>query len=299
MSDVRSPEEPGLARIIRPGSRMGPKPIGPKIHRTACSELGAFCTCPQLHGLGYEMGLKAADEKPARKIGTLVHVGLAYRYGALLPQKPDWMVYPDPRTALWTVADGDIEAGTEALRIFDEYQKFYPIEQNYWKPLLVEHQFEIIIDIDGTPEKYTLRIDLLAEDMRDGALVVVDHKSAFKLTKNVGYSYRADREMLTALAMCHANGYQPNRIVINAMTKERPEPKFGRYDVPLSTEAFSRLGADTVHWIRQIRAMRQSHPDPTSRPRAYEQCVRKYGVCDMWPICSDGPQRLAEFTKKW
>ena len=105
-----------------------------------------------------------------------MHVGLAYRYGALLSVKPEWMVYPDARTALWTVAQGDIEAGTEALRIFDAYQAHYPVEQNIWEPVLVEHQFEVTMDVDGMPERYTLRIDLLAEDLRDGALVLVDHK---------------------------------------------------------------------------------------------------------------------------
>jgi len=298
MPDTRSPEEPGLAKVIRPGHRFGPKEVNP-IHRTAVSGITAFATCPQYHAFGYEMNLKAADEKPARKVGTLVHVGLAYRYGALLPVKPEWMVYSDARTALWTVAQGDIEAGTEALRIFDAYQAHHPSEQNIWEPVLVEHQFEVMMDVDGTPERYTLRIDLLARDMRDGALVLVDHKTTFKLTRNTGYSYRADREMLTGLALCKANGYDIQRVVINAMTKERPEPHFGRFDVPLSEAAYNDLGPNTLYWIRQMRAVQVSHPDPRSRPRVWESCVRKYGICDMWPICSDGLHRIAEFTKKW
>lgn len=299
MPDSRSPEDSGVAKVIRPGHRFGPKPEGPQIHRTAVSGITAFCVCPQYHAFGYEMGLKAADEKPARKVGTLAHVGLAYRYGALLPQKPEWMVYPDARTALWTVAQGDIEAGTEALRVFDAYQAHYPIEQNVWEPVLVEHQFEVVMDVDGVPERYTLRIDLLARDTRDGALVLVDHKTAYKITRNTGYSYRADREMLTALALCRANGHNIQRVVINAMTKERPEPNFGRFDVALSESAYNQLGPDTVHWIRQMRNVQKTHPDPRSRPRVWESCVRKFGVCDMWPICSDGLHRIAEFTNKW
>jgi len=302
MPDVRAPEEPGLARIIRPGSRMGPKPTGPQIHRTACSEVGAFLTCKQLHGFGYQMGLKASDEKPARKVGTLIHVGLAYRYGALLPQKPAWMVYPDPRTALWTVAQGDVEAGVLALKVFDAYQAYYPIEQNYWKPILVEHQFEVVWDIDGVPEKYTLRVDLLAQDTRTGEIVMPDHKSCYKLSKNVGLSYRADREMLTGLALCRNAGYDVKRIVINAMTKgtqEQPTPQFARYDVPISAEAYAHFGDDTIHAIREMRAIQISHPDPARRPRTLESCQRKYGLCDFWPICTEGPQRLTEFTRKW
>jgi len=302
MPDVRAPEEPGLARIIRPGHRFGPKPEGPQIHRTSCSSIGSFAVCPQVHAFGYEMGLKAADEKPARKIGSLVHVALAYHYGAMLPVRPEWMVYPtpqspDPRHALWTCAQGDGEIATEALRIFDAYVAFYPTP--IWKPILVEHQFDVVMDVDGTPERYTLRIDLLAEDMRDGALCLIDHKSAYKITRNTGLGYRADREMLTALALCRANGHDVKRVVINAMTKENPEPHFGRFDVPISAEAYSRIGQDTAFLIRQMRAVSSAYPDPRSRPRVYESCISKFGVCDFWAICSDGPHRLAEFTKKW
>jgi hypothetical protein len=299
MPDTRSPEDFGAARVIRPGHRFGPKPLGSHIHRTAVSGITAFATCPQLHAFGYELNLKAADEKPARKIGTLIHAGLAYRYGALLPVKPEWMVYPDARTALWTIAQGDIEAGTEALRVFDAYQANYPIEQNIWEPVLVEHQFEVVMDVDGTPERYTLRIDLLARDKRDGALVLCDHKSTYKITKNVGISYRTDREMLTALALCRANGYDVQRVIINAMTKERPDPRFGRFDVPLSEAAYNDLGPNTLYWIRRMRDVQVTHPDPRSRPRVYESCLRKYGACDFGPICSDGLHRIAEYTNKW
>ncbi len=241
MPDARAPEEPGTARIIRPGSTLGPKPAPNPVHRTAVSGIEAFSICAQYHGLAYDAGLKAADEKPARAVGTLVHVGLAYRYGALLPVRPEWMVYPtpaapDPREALWTVGQDNIEAKTEALRVFDAYQANYPIEANIWEPVLVEHQFEAVLQIPGgPPERYTLRIDLLAEDVQTGELILADHKTAYKITKNVGTGYRTDREMITALAMCRAHGYDVKRVVINAMTKENPQPRFGRFDATRGT----------------------------------------------------------------
>jgi len=302
MPDARAPEEPGLAKIIRPGHRFGPRENNP-IHRTAVSGIEAFSICAQYHGLAYDGGLKAADEKPARAIGTLVHVGLAYRYGALLPTKPEWMVYPtpqapDPRHAIWTIGHDNPEARDEALRVFDAYQEFHTT--NTLQPVLVEHQFETILPIPGgPPERYTLRIDLLAYDMLTGQLCLIDHKSAYKLTKNTGYGYRADREMLTALMLCRANGHDVQRVVINAMTKERPTPRFGRFDVPISAEAYNRIPRETVYWIQQMRAVKAAFPDPTDRPRTLASCVRKFGVCDFWPVCSDGPQRLAEFTNKW
>ncbi len=294
MPDVRAPEESGLAQIIRPGHRFGPREKNP-IPREACSGVGSFCTCPQLYGLGYEAGLKAVDEKPARKVGTLAHVGLAYRYGALLPERPAWMVYPtpqapDPREALWTIGGGDHEAKVEALRVFDAYQAYYPTPR--WRPVLVEHQFEVIIQLPSGPVRYTLRIDLLGYD-------VYDHKTAYKITKNVGLSYRTDREMLTALWLCRGNGYNVQRVVINAMTKEHPQPHFGQFDVPISDEAYQRIGADTAYLLQRMRDVKAAYPNPLQRPRSYEACVRKYGVCDMYPICSDGPHRLSEFTKKW
>jgi hypothetical protein len=306
MSDARSPDLPSL-KVIRPGMSLNRAPKNP-IPREACSSVEAFTICAQLHAFGYEMGLQPTERKEALILGSLIHVGLAYRYAMRMNPRPEWLVYPNPeapngRDAIWTIGYADRDLAEKALKIFDAYEAYYT--QPVLQPVLVEQQLEAMFNIDGQPMRYTLRIDLLAHDHSvegNGALTLLDHKSAYKLTKWVGHNYRADREMLTGLALCRIAGHNVERVVINAIqkgTKEKPEPQFQRYGVPISETAYARIGAETEFWLRRMRDIRITHPNPEDRPRSYASCMRKFGLCDFWKVCADGPHNLAQYTRKW
>lgn len=255
--------------------------------------VGAFATCPQLEGFGYQMKLRSLYEKPATAIGTLVHVGLAYRYAMMMPRNewPAWLVYPDPRTALWTCGQNNPHAALEALRVFDAYEAHYPV--NIWKPLLVEHQF--VVEMEGEP--YSARIDLLALDCQTNEICLIDHKTQSRLSPKTASDYRADRQMLTGLALSRSAGYDVRRVIINALSKEIP-PRFGRFDVPVSEAAYMHFGDDTRHVLRQMKDVRERYPDPANRPRNWDACVRKYGQCEYWNLCVGGMQHLEEFRVK-
>lgn len=279
--------------VVWPGgaSKQGP-------HR-----IGAFCLCPQLEAFSQELYLRPVVEKDVTKIGTLVHAGLAYRYGAMLPDKPEWLVYPDGRTALWTLGHDRPELAEVALYIFDAYQAYWTI--NRWQPVLVEHQFEVALE--GEP--YTARLDLLAWDFDEGGYVLIDHKTKTYIKRETGYEYRADRQMLTQLALSRFYGYDIKKVIINAMTRPRANklgfydlqnfnPTFKRFPVPISALAYGRLWDDTVWALRNMKAVRATYPDPTNRPRVYESCIRAYGPCDFVPLCTEGPDRLVDFVKR-
>lgn len=264
--------------------------------------IGNFCLCPQLEAFAQELFLRPLVEKDATKIGTLVHVGLAYRYGALLSVKPDWLVYPDGRHAIWICGADRPHLAEVALYIFDHYEAYYAV--NTWQPLLVEHQFEI--QLEGEP--YTARLDLLA--IENGQIILPDHKSKGYIKRETGYEYRADRQMMTCLALARYFGYDVQRVVINAMLRPRPnkmgfydlqnfKPKFARFDVPVSEVAYGRLWEDTVWALRNMKAVRQQYPDPTQRPKVWENCIRAYGPCDFMPVCTEGTHKLAtDFVKR-
>lgn len=252
----------------------------------------SFAICPQLEAFAHDLHLRPMLPKMATSVGNLVHVGLAYRYGAMLPRRPDWLVYPDARTALWTCGQDHLEAAEEALRVFDAYEANYRI--NVWQPLLVEHQFEVMFASLGEP--YTARTDLLC--VESGQIVLVDHKTCAKLTRTIGNDYRTDRQMLTGLALARANGYDVQRVVINALSKERPFPRFGRFDVPISPTAYARLGEDTAYYLEKMAEVRRRYPDKLNRPRNTGSCVRKYGRCEFYEVCADGPQHLVQFKEK-
>ena len=269
--------------------------------------IGAFALCPQLEAFSQELYLRPIVEKDQTKIGTLVHVGLAYRYGMMLAQRPDWLVYPDPRTALWTCGQDAVHLAEVALFIFDHYQTWYspngPGGANTWAPVLVEHQF--VVQLEGEP--YSARLDMLA--IENSEYILVDHKSKGYIKRETGYEYRADRQMLTQLALARYFGYDVKRVVINAMTRPRPNkmgfydlasftPRFARFDVPISQIAYGRLWDDTLWVLRNMKIVRSTYPDPMNRPRNWDACVRAYGVCDFAPLCIDGPEKINEFTKR-
>lgn len=283
MGDIRSDKSPN-SKAIHPGglSLQGP-------HR-----VGAFALCPQLEAFAHELQLRCAVEKPATGIGVLLHVGLAYRYALMLPKEaqPSWLVYPDAMTAIAVCGENQPEYAQEAQRVLAWYYHHYNV--NTWTPVLVEHQFVTQID----QEPYSARIDLLV--IENGEYVLVDHKSISKLRGSIGHSYRSDRQMMTQLALARLAGYDVKRIVINAMTKEYPRPNFMRYDVPLSGVAYDHFLQDTRYYLNRLRQTRIDYPDPWKRPRNTDACVRKYGVCDYEPICTQGqtPDVLAEFVTK-
>ena len=272
------------------GSKQGP-------HR-----LGAAATCLQLEAFGYQLNIRPSVEKDATKIGTLVHVGLAYRYGAMLDKKPDWLVYPDARWAIWICGQDRPDCAAEALRIYDAYVAHYdPLLASGvvppWKPLLVEHQFEVAFKMpDGSVEPYTTRIDMLVQCGNE--IWLVDHKCGGKISYHSGKHYAADRQMLTQLALARNDGYPVSRLFINAMSREYPEPRFGRFEVPISHEAYAHLGQDTAWALEQLNLVRKRFPDPMNRPRTHEACIRKYGPCDYTSLCHDGPHRLVEYVKR-
>jgi hypothetical protein len=265
--------------------------------------IGSFCLCPQLEAFSQELFLRPIVEKDATKIGTLVHVGLAYRGGALLPQKPAWLVYRDGREAIWTCGADAPELATVALYIFDHYQQRYLV--NTWQPLLVEHQ--LVVTLEGEP--YSARLDLLALDLETNEIILVDFKTKGYIKRETGYEYRADRQMLTQLALCRFYGYDVKRVVIDAMTRPKPNkmgfydlegfvPKFSRFDVPISHLAYGRLWDDTVWALRNMKAVRAAYPDPMNRPRVWESCLRSYGACDFQPLCTEGPDKLVDFVRR-
>jgi hypothetical protein len=270
--------------------------------------VGAFSICPQLEAFGYELNLRPSIEKEATKIGTLVHVGLAYRYGTQLAtaHKPSWLVYQDGRYAIWICGQDRPDLAQEALRIYDAYCAHWdPLIASgvapAFRPLLIEHQFEVGFTMpDGSSEPYTARIDLLAEVVLPTGREVwlIDHKTGSKLTNHTGTSYRADRQMLTGLALCRAHGFNVNRVIINAMSREYPQPRFARFEVPISHEAYSRLGADTAYVLQQMNDVRKRYPDPNNRPRSWDSCLRKYGRCDFWDVCTNGQQELIQYVKR-
>ncbi len=262
--------------VVWPG---GPSLCGPHA-------VSSFATCPQMHAFAHELHLRPVISKPAPAIGTLIHAGLAYYYAAPLPIKPDWYVYSSGAEAIRILGAATPDFMEDALRVFTQY-----VEQDTrpWAPVLVEHQF--VVDFDGMP--YSARIDLLAYEGND--LVLIDHKSTSRITSSMGAGYASDIQMLTGLAQCRAAGYDVKRVVINALSRERPFAKFQRFDVPINQYVFERFPMDVRYHLKVLKDVRLNYPNLYNRPRNLAACMGKYGPCDFMPLCTGVPNAEHSF----
>lgn len=254
--------------------------------------IDTFSQCPQRAAFQYEARLQPVNDtkRDPADIGTLVHVGLAYRYAQMLPQRPAWMVYPNPYAAIEECGFKRPDLAAEAKRIFAWYE--YTYQKDTLRPILVEHQFQAQL---GDDLFMTARIDLLAEEF--GQLVVVDHKVKGKLTKRTGDYASTDRQFVTLLALARASGFDIKRVMLNGMTRDFPTPQFRRFPVPVSAQAYERLGVDSLYYLRARNEIRNQFPDPMNRPRNFSACMTHFGLCPYDPLCRDGLHRLSEYTK--
>lgn len=244
--------------------------------------LAAFSLCPQMEAYGYELHLRPIIDKVAPKVGTLVHAGLAYRYAAMLPERPDWFVYADGYEAIRELGYDRPDFRDEALNMFAAYEAHY--KPNIWRPLLVEYQFVVTFP-NGEP--YSCRTDMLCEDQW-GVQWIVDHKTCGRLSGSITAKYCIDRQMVTNLALARMCGYNPQGVIINEISRQ-PTPQFQRGEVGINPTAYNRLWADTNYYLDRIAAVRQSHPDPRQRPRNTDACESKYGgTCDFYGLCWGG-----------
>lgn len=280
MSGPRRPDSP-----VWPG---GPSLQGP--HRVA-----SFTLCPQMEAYGHELHLRPIIDKATTGIGTLVHAGLAYRYAAMLPVRPEWFVYPEGYTAIRELGFDRPDFRDAAIEIFAAYEARYAV--NIWRPILVEHQF-VVHFANGEP--YSCRTDLLAADAW-GRIWVIDHKTCGRLSGSLTAKYCVDRQMITNLALakvCAAQfGYDPNAVagvIVNEMSRQSPS-QFQRGEIGISAIAYGRLWEDTIYYLDRMKAVRQAHPDPRKRPRNTDACESKYGgTCDFYGLCWGGASE-AEF----
>lgn len=252
--------------------------------------VGAFALCPQLHAFSHELHLRPVIPKPRPYVGTLIHAGVAYRYAAMLPKRPEWFVYADGYEAIRELGANRPQLRDLALAVFEAYERHWAVDS--YEPVLVEHQFVVPFE-HGL---YSARTDLLAVDHSDGQLTLVDHKFPGVLKPNYGANFGSDRQMLTGLAIAQANGYNVSKVVINAGSQQMPDPVFGRFEIRINPEFYSRLGQDTAYYIQLQALTKQQFPDPMNRPRNTEACLSKvYGPCDYYDLCrgNDGLHSFA------
>jgi hypothetical protein len=253
----------------------------------------SFAKCPQMEAFGHELHLRSIYPREATDVGVLWHDGLAYHYAAQLPVKPDWYVYKDSSEIIErrgaTMPRSFVDT---ALAMMAKYREAYAVDDLH--PILIEHQFVVTFP-NGEP--YSCRTDLLAWQWVTvpeprWRCVVVDHKNVGKMG-NESAKYYLDRQMVTNLALARAHGYPVEAVLVNVQSRRTYECR--RFEVPINPIHYNRLFADTIYFLDQMKAVRQTHLDQSNRPRNTAACVGKFGQCDYYSLCWEGGS-VGEFS---
>ena len=142
------------------------------------SRLKAARSCRRLHHLRYDLGIEAATEASATRFGTLVHKGL----------EAWWRSMGDLDGATWFMResagpDTDAFEMVRAEVLLRGYHfRWAPDLVNY-EVIAVEKQFECDLINPATGHRSQTwklggKLDALVRDVRDGRVLVVEHKTS-------------------------------------------------------------------------------------------------------------------------
>jgi hypothetical protein len=153
--------------------------IPPTMQLITSSRLKDARACPRLHRIRYELGYRPAEEPEALRFGTLGHEGL----------KAWWEAQGDRleatltaiRTATHAEAEPDLFALAKAEAMLTGYDARWKAEP--YEVLAVEVPFETELrnPMTGRPSqtwRLAGKIDAIVRDLRDGRVLVVEHKTA-------------------------------------------------------------------------------------------------------------------------
>lgn len=259
--------------------------------------------CPREHGLAYEARFRPAATSEPLTLGWLHHHCLELYYTAIFEAggltsnreaRREGM-----RRAYAAIEAVEAEPGYTATagalrRMVDGYFEQYDGQDN-WKVLAVEETLQY----QGGFE-YTARLDLIIEDLDDGGLWIVEHKSARSVTADLIDNYQMDMQILGQVWLLHAcvDLSQYARFMgvrVNIVTKHK-EPRFARVDVCPSRYHLAAFEQSISQWV-QVRTVMES----LQWPQAFGHCSgfsRGYGKCQFYEVCHGHPELGIEDWKQ-
>lgn len=245
-------------------------------------KLLSLVRCARLYGYRYVLGLRRHYTSENLALGTAVHAGLEAHYlgkdwkQALrsLGQNPEFTYVVD-----------------RATKVLQSYFNKYRNEK--LEVLSVEREYAITVD----GFMFTRRTDLVYK--KAGMLYVVDHKTAADTDKRTAQSEMdptlISQELVGRIACTRAHGCEYGGAVLNLIPTSRGA--FSRYPLKFSRRMVEDMPRSLARWLRGERNMLASGMSPWEYTQSWS-CYDRYGVCDYYRLCTEGPDALGEFTVK-
>jgi len=175
----------------------------------------------------------------------------------------------------------NLDHGVELLTT---YCNKYPLKNEPWTVIQVEHGFEIVLD-PANLIHYFGKIDLVIEWHPYGKLIV-DHKTSSWMSDNIIRAYQTDRQFTGYIV----GGQQYFDGIYGAMINTLEVTKVKSRAPHCSRELTTRSALDqalfildTIEIIKQIDSSIETNSFPMSAPY---NCTAYYSMCEYFPLCT-------------
>jgi hypothetical protein len=263
------------------------------------SRAEGYLTCRRKDYYGYTLELQRVSESIAFSHGSAVHSMLEVFYRTMLEAGDT----PAQQIDAWDNAVLNVEKHFAEMKaegyedpdkraplalIFEKYLENEPYVRNGWTILAVEAEFNLAIEDDL---EYPFVVDLIVQDDR-GAMVVVDHKSAYDFFNEE--DARLMPQIPKYIGALRALGYKVAYGQYNLL-RTRPDTKVGRplnewhrnFDVKPTAQRVKTTFTEQVGVAREI-AMRSFLPVEQIEETAYRVANKMIcGYCQFADLCSE------------
>jgi hypothetical protein len=243
------------------------------------SSYATFQRCPYLYKVKYIDGERGVAAM-ALETGSIFHTFMALHYLWMLDE--NLTLTPQVCRAELMESGARPEAIIAGWRIYDAYALHY--EQDYLYPLAIEDWAQ---GDRGNTCRYDMiaRIDTPQPGITPGTWII-EHKSASRFTADLLEGWHNDGEILGQImvwkqAKLDKKYGKLRGTIVNIVGKQKI-PQFQRVIVPAQRWHVSDHDDDLRVWA----ALQEMYKATNTWPKARNNCVHRYGLCDLFQHCA-------------
>jgi len=247
---------------------------------------------------GQQQGISQA---PALAKGSLLHLALAQHYARMRARQngEDEEAWVEPKEAVDLIArlEGVTQFVDMINSVYDDYVRFYEIDEELWHIVAVEELFEATI---AGRYLFTGRIDLLIED-RGGQIWSVDHKSSGYIRSRHKEFYAVSGQLIGyshIVRQAYPDRYGGMKVNLVQVGDKRRFERVTLQRSPFMEQRFEQTVVDIEESIERTKAAGRAFDE---WPKAMNEmtCYGRYGPCPFTDKCRWGPKASKAGSWQW
>lgn len=246
--------------------------------------LKAYQDCPRYFYWRHVQHYKHLGYALPLWFGIAIHEALDHYYGGK-ELEDCFQAFLDIYRPVWEQSDQlDQKRSPEiGLAILGHYFAFYSREDEPWDVIAIEKGLEIVIgeDLEGRPIHYTMRIDLIV-DWKDKGIVVIDHKSTWRITEALLSSVNPARQFVGYYVGAKEMWENVYGVMANYLMVAKTTRQCARSMVMGEQIKWAEWVTETLQIIEQLN---RSFDTNTWACRT-EYCLAWNRLCEYHPLCT-------------